>query len=184
VRRRFICISRHDKYTVSATFGKKVFFYWNLIIALHHHNNPSHKGGSYTWGKMLDLQHQYNNPLHEGGFYILGHTLMWGVVVQLLYWCCTRIKFHTWGWAQCVGPTHMWGVVVQLLYWCCKSNIFLLHFTLRSVTVMPLVTLLHLHISHRSTSVRLRKIYIYIVQTYFNWMVLASVDWLYMWNRT
>jgi hypothetical protein len=43
-------------------------------------------------GKMLDIQHQYNNPSHEGGSHILGPTFMWRVVVQLLWWCCTRIK--------------------------------------------------------------------------------------------
>jgi hypothetical protein len=38
------------------------------------------------------IQQLYNNLSHEGGSYILESTLMWGVVVQLLYWCCTRIK--------------------------------------------------------------------------------------------
>jgi hypothetical protein len=38
------------------------------------------------------IQQLYNNLSHEGGSYILESTLMCGVVVQLLYWCCTRIK--------------------------------------------------------------------------------------------
>jgi hypothetical protein len=42
---------------------------------------------------MLNLQHQHNNPSHEGGPYTLGPTLMWGVVVWLLWWCCVWIKF-------------------------------------------------------------------------------------------
>jgi hypothetical protein len=39
-------------------------------------------------GKMLDLQHQYNNctTIHHMR---VGPR---GVIVQLLYWCCTRIK--------------------------------------------------------------------------------------------
>jgi hypothetical protein len=32
------------------------------------------------------IQQLYNNPSHEGGSHILGPTLMWGIVVQLLYW--------------------------------------------------------------------------------------------------
>jgi hypothetical protein len=68
-----------------------------------------------------------------------GSTLMWGVVVQLLYWCCTRIKFlpsHGVGrkmldlqhqYNNCttiphmrVGPTY-WGPpsCEGLLYSCC-----------------------------------------------------------------
>jgi hypothetical protein len=39
------------------------------------------------------IQQLYNNPSHEGGSHILRPTLMWEVVVQLLYWCCTIIKF-------------------------------------------------------------------------------------------
>jgi hypothetical protein len=40
------------------------------------------------------IQQLYNNLSHKGGSHILGPTLMWGVVVQLLYWCCTIIKSH------------------------------------------------------------------------------------------
>jgi hypothetical protein len=40
----------------------------------------------------IPIQQLYNNPSYEGGSHILGPTLMWGVVVKLLYWCCTRIK--------------------------------------------------------------------------------------------
>jgi hypothetical protein len=34
------------------------------------------------------IQQLYNNPSHEGGPQYVGPTLMWGIVVQLLYWCC------------------------------------------------------------------------------------------------
>jgi len=34
------------------------------------------------------IQQLYNNPSHEGEPQYVGPTLMWGVVVQLLYWCC------------------------------------------------------------------------------------------------
>jgi hypothetical protein len=37
-------------------------------------------------------QQLHNNPLHEGEFYTLGSTLMWGVVVHLLWWCSAGIK--------------------------------------------------------------------------------------------
>jgi hypothetical protein len=38
------------------------------------------------------IQQLYNNSSHEGGPHTLGPTLMWGVVVQLLWWCSVRIK--------------------------------------------------------------------------------------------
>jgi hypothetical protein len=38
------------------------------------------------------IQQLYNNPLHEGESHILRPTLVWRVVVQLLYWYSTRIK--------------------------------------------------------------------------------------------
>jgi len=41
---------------------------------------------------MLNLHHQHNNPSHEGGPHTLGPTLMWGIVVWLLWWCCVWIK--------------------------------------------------------------------------------------------
>jgi len=34
------------------------------------------------------IQQLYNNPSHEGGPQYVGSTLMWGIIVQLLYWCC------------------------------------------------------------------------------------------------
>jgi hypothetical protein len=34
------------------------------------------------------IQQLHNNPSHEGGPQYVGPTLMWGIVVQLLYWCC------------------------------------------------------------------------------------------------
>jgi hypothetical protein len=37
-------------------------------------------------------QQSHNNPSHEGGPHTLGSTLMWGVVVWLLWWCCVWIK--------------------------------------------------------------------------------------------
>jgi len=55
------------------------------------HNNPSHEGGPQYIGLIRDLilvQHQYNNSSHEGGPQYVLPTLMWVIVVQLLYWCC------------------------------------------------------------------------------------------------
>jgi hypothetical protein len=40
------------------------------------------------------IQQLYNNLSHKGGSHILGPTLMWGIVVQLLYWCCKSNIFQ------------------------------------------------------------------------------------------
>jgi hypothetical protein len=40
------------------------------------------------------IQQLHNNPSHEGGPQYVGPTLMWGIVVQLLYWCCKSNIFH------------------------------------------------------------------------------------------
>jgi hypothetical protein len=37
-------------------------------------------------------QQSHNNPSHESGPHTLGPTLMWGIVVWLLWWCCVWIK--------------------------------------------------------------------------------------------
>jgi hypothetical protein len=70
------------------------FVIWNLILALHHHNNSS----------------------HEGGPQCVVLTLMWGVVVQLLYWCCKSNIFLV---ILHVGPKYIMNVYLgtqQSLY--------------------------------------------------------------------
>jgi hypothetical protein len=51
---------------------RRIYNQWHLIIALYHHNNPS----------------------HEGRLQCVILILMWGVAVQLLYWCCKSYIFH------------------------------------------------------------------------------------------
>jgi hypothetical protein len=41
------------------------------------------------------IQQLYNNPLHEGGPQYVGPTIMWEIVVQLLYWCYKSNIFQT-----------------------------------------------------------------------------------------
>jgi hypothetical protein len=40
------------------------------------------------------IQQLHINPSHEDGSHTLGPTFIWGVVVQLLWWCSVRIKSH------------------------------------------------------------------------------------------
>jgi hypothetical protein len=72
--------------------------------------------------KMLDLQHQYNNLSHEGESHILGPTLMWGVVVQLLYWCCTRIKSQNILYMRNDPYTHFSLYIIRHNYLCGKMT--------------------------------------------------------------
>jgi hypothetical protein len=48
------------------------------------------------------IQQLYNNPSHEDRSQYVGPTLMWRIVVQLLYWCCKSNIFP-----HVVGSTHM-----------------------------------------------------------------------------
>jgi hypothetical protein len=64
---------------------------------------------------LIIVQHQYNNPLHEGGPQYVGPTLMWGIVVQLLYWCCKSnifppkyTTFHHLAYVARWSPTTFW----------------------------------------------------------------------------
>jgi hypothetical protein len=91
------------------------------------------------------IQQLHNNPSHEGGPQYVGPTLMWGIVVQLLYWCCKSNIFHIFlrgfdccttpaqyghntpsheGGAHTLGPTLMWEGVVPMLCGCSKTSFF------------------------------------------------------------
>jgi hypothetical protein len=94
---------------VNLTFSIYIYIEWFLhsqctTCALHQ--------GTMEWSLMWEIrlwssvqslenvrfttpiQQLYNNPSHEGGPQILGPTLMWEIVVQLLYWCCKSNIFH------------------------------------------------------------------------------------------
>jgi hypothetical protein len=64
------------------------------------------------------IQQLHNNSSHEGGLQCVGPTFMWGVVVQLLYWCCKSNIFLK----KNAGDI---SIVVQLLCKSCANNIFL-----------------------------------------------------------
>jgi hypothetical protein len=74
----------------------KYNFFQNYIIMIHKDEYCQVRLGPNWFEENVrfttPIQQLYNNLSHEGGSHILGPTLMWGVVVQLLYWCCTRIK--------------------------------------------------------------------------------------------
>jgi len=77
----------------------------------------AHWGVAYTGfdSCTIPIQQLYNNPSHEGGPQYVGPTLMWGIVVQLLYWCYKSNIFrdlHIGSHPMCLG-------VVPLL--CTKS---------------------------------------------------------------
>jgi hypothetical protein len=103
-------------------------------------------------GKMLDLQHQYNNPSHEGGSHMLGPTLMWRVVVQLLYWCCTRIKS-----LLLVHSTALVSGVVIELCWGCTPII-----SLWDMIPNQLFTQLKTQLSYVARNHRIVVIYLFI----------------------
>jgi len=77
------------------------------------------------------IQQLYNNPSHEGGPQFVEPTLMWGIIVQLLYWCCKSniffIKFWSnynfKGFVTCttyshgVGPTHVSSCAPSFSQW-------------------------------------------------------------------
>jgi hypothetical protein len=56
------------------------------------------------------IQQLYNNPSYEGGPQYVGPTLMWEIVVQLLYWCCKSNIFH------CVSRLCKNHFMIELLF--------------------------------------------------------------------
>jgi len=97
-------------------------YIWKMLNLQHQHNNhtttPHMRVDPKNVRFTTPIQQLYNNPSHESGSHILKSTLMWGVVVQLLYWCCTRIKSR-------VDPTH-WGPLSceELLCGCCDGVVY------------------------------------------------------------
>jgi hypothetical protein len=84
-----------------------IFLYiyiWWVILTLTLHNNdttPRHNGVGPIVPFHIILenvkfttpsQQSHNNLSHKGGPHTLGPTLMRGVVVWLLWWCCVWIK--------------------------------------------------------------------------------------------
>jgi hypothetical protein len=103
-----------------------------MIKTLTMHNNdttPRHIGvGPTHWVPRFDscttpIQQLYNNPSHEGGPQYVGPTLMWGIVVQLLYWCCKSNIFPN----QITLRNHIF-IIIYKRNDCCTTHVQLQQF--------------------------------------------------------